>query len=197
MTSTYSITFSLILGVFYVLTIDLGTIEYYDGISNKFVYEELGSVRFEYSLKVLYEWEGRWKKPFLKGDITDKELIDFYMTMALDPIKEEQLTHDVMEQLSKYIGDSNTATVFYTYDNGQNGNQTINTKTYTSEELYALMINVNIPMEFENRNLNRLLTIMRIISTQNNPPKKMSREDIVRQNAELNRQRKLQYNTKG
>jgi hypothetical protein len=52
-------------------------------------------------------------------------------------------------------------------------------------------------MEFENRNLNRLMTILRIISLKNEPPKKMNRQDIMRQNAELNRQRREQLKTKG
>jgi hypothetical protein len=180
-----------------VLTIDLGTIEYYDGNSNQFVYDDVGVVRFEYSLKVLYDWEGKWKKPFLKGELTDEELVDFYMMMALDPIKEEALTDDVMEKLSTYIGDSGTATKFYSFDNGQNGNSSASGKTYTAEELYALMISANVPIEFENRNLNRLLVILRIISSHNSPPKKMSKEEIYRQNRELNAQRRAQLKTKG
>jgi hypothetical protein len=68
-----------------MIAIDLGTIEYYDDINNEFVYDKGGIVRFEYSLKVLYDWEGKWKKPFLKGGLTDEEQMDFYRTDGIGP----------------------------------------------------------------------------------------------------------------
>lgn len=181
-----------------MIVIDLGTIEYYDSTENQFVYDECGVVRFEYTLKVIYDWEARWKKPFLKGDLTHEELVDFYMRMALDPIKEKFITEDVMNELSNYISDSNTATTFSSSDNGQNGNNPFSKgKIYTAEELYALMFMSRVPLDFENRNLNRLLTILRITSSYNNPPKKMNKQEILRQNAEINARRKAQMNTKG
>lgn len=179
-----------------VITIDLGTIEYYDGNINQFVYDKGGIVRFEYSLKAIYEWENKWRKPFLKGKLTERELIDFYMTMALDPVKEEFMTNEVVDRLSNYISDSNTATVFPSNQEGQNGNKQTS-KFHTAEELYALMFMANIPIEFENRNLNRLLVILRIMNVYNAPPKKMAKSDIYRQNAQLNAARKKQLNTKG
>lgn len=181
-----------------MISIDLGTLEYYDDNSNQFVYDEGGVVRFEYSLKAVYDWECKWKKPFLKGEINEEEILDFYMTMALDPIDEKFMTGEVMDKLSSYISDPNTATTFTTTDNSQNANKTSNKgKIYTAEELYALMIMSNIPLEFENRNLNRLLTILRIISSYNSPPKKMSKNEIYKQNAELNRQRREKLKSKG
>jgi hypothetical protein len=181
-----------------MITINLGTIEYYDSDLNQFKYEEGGIVRFEYSLKVLYTWEAKWRKPFLHGERTNEELVDFYMTMALDPIHERFMTEDVMMTLSEYIGETHTATTFSSHQDGQNdGNNFSTGKTYTAEELYALMIMSNIPLEFENRNLNRLLVILRIISAYNSPPKKMSTEDIYKQNRMLNEQRKAQLKTKG
>lgn len=181
-----------------MLTIDLGTIEYYDGNTNQFVYDSGGIVRFEYSLKVIYDWESKWRKPFLKREFTDKEMVDFYMMMALDPIKEEFITVDVMKVLSEYIGDSNTATTFSSAQEGQNGNDiTSKGKVYTAEELYALMFSANIPIEFETRNLNRLLIILKITASHNSPPKNMSKQDILKQNSSINAQRKALLKTKG
>jgi hypothetical protein len=181
-----------------MISIDLGTIEYFDDTKNEFSYDAGGIVRFEYTLKVVYDWESRWRKPFLKGGLTDRELIDFYMMMALDPIKEHFLTMDVQKILAEYIADQNTATTFSAGPEGQNGNAGFTRgKAYTAEELYALMFQAQIPLEFENRNLNRLLTILRIIASYNSPPKKMSQQDILRQNAALNAQRKAQLKTRG
>lgn len=180
-----------------MIEINLGTLEYYDDANNKFVYEEGGVVRFEYSLKVLYDWESKWRKPFLKGDLTENELVDFYMMMAMDPIEEKFLTHDIRKKLTDYIKDTNTATTFSSVESGQNGYSSTKAKNYTSEELYALMFSAGVPMEFENRNLNRLLIVLRIIGNYNNPPKKMTKQDILRQNASLNAKRKAQMKTKG
>ena len=54
-----------------MITLNLGTIEYWDG--KQFHLEEGGIGRFEYSLKTLYDWEAKWKKPFLKGELTEEE----------------------------------------------------------------------------------------------------------------------------
>lgn len=181
-----------------MLTIDLGELEFYDGASNQFVYEKGGIVRFEYSLKAVYDWESRWKKPFLKGDLTDDELIDFYKTMALDPVDERFLTSDVLTTLAEYVQDGHTATTFSSSQNGQNGNNTTGRpKVYTAEEIYALMFNAHIPLDFENRNLNRLLTILRILHSYNSQPKKMSKQEIMKQNASLNAERKAKMNSRG
>lgn len=183
-----------------MIIIELGTVEYYDSGKNEFIYEVGGKSRFEYSLKMLYEWEGKWKKAFLKDNknLTAEEALDFYIMMALDPIDKKFMTIEVMNTLSEYVNDSQTATTFTDSSKGQNGNNSPSKgKTFTSEELYAMMITSNVPLDFENRNLNRLLTILRVISVQNNPPKKMSKNDIYRQNATLNAERKAKLNTKG
>jgi hypothetical protein len=190
--------FSLIGGVNSLITIELGSLEYYDSDNNQFIYDEGGTVRFEYSLKVIYDWEAKWLKPFLKGGLTDEEQLDFYMMMALDPIDERFIRGEVIDKLVKYIEESHTATTFSSADEGQNGNNSLNkAKAYTAEELYALMFQAQIPIDFETRNLNRLLVVLKIISLQNSPPKKMSKDDIYRKNRELNEQRRKMYNSKG
>lgn len=178
-----------------MITIDLGRVEYFNGSTSSFEYEERGIIRFEYSLKALYDWESKWKKPFLKGNITQEELVDFYKLMALDPMDEKYIDTELMQTLAEYIQDPHTATTFSSH--GSSGGKLSKPKIYTSEELYALMISANIPLDFENRNLNRLLVILRVISAHNEPPKKMSKQDVLKQNAELNRQRRAQMKTKG
>lgn len=180
-----------------MITLDLGTIEYYDDKNKEFIYDEGGIVRFEYSLKALYDWEGKWKKPFLKGGLTDEEQIDFYKKMALDPVEERFITTEVRNVLAQYINEAQTATTFASYDEGKTGRQTTNGKINTAEEFYVMMFSAGVDLEFENRNLNRLMAILKIVSMQNEPPKKMSKQDIMRQNAELNRQRREKLKSKG
>jgi hypothetical protein len=178
-----------------MLTIDLGNIEYFDSDKNEFVYETGGTVRFEYSLKAIYEWEGTYKKPFLKCELTYNEMITLYKCMALDKFDLKFITNDVSKMISDYISDINTATTFS--NNSTNATGSAKKTAHTSEEIYAMMFSSGIPLEFENRNLNRLLTILRVISVQNNPPKKMSKNEILKENSNLNKQRKAQMNTKG
>ena len=180
-----------------MIEIDLGTLEYYDEESNEFQYETGGTVQFEYSLKAMYEWEAKWGKAFLRGEYTTNELKDFFLRMALSPVDGKFLTHEVMEELSAYLADKNTATTFSEVPNSQNGNKSNIGKVYTSEEIYALMFMNQIPIELEHRNLNRLLVILRIISDYSQPKKKMTTTDVYEQNRRLNEERKKKYGTKG
>lgn len=180
-----------------MISIDLGTHEYYDSDKGEFIYDECGIVEFEYSLEAIYKWEAKWKKPFLKGERTDDELLDFYVTMALTPIDKKFITYDVMLELANYITESQTATTFSSHS-GQNGdNGTSKAKVYTAEEIYALMFMHGIDLEFEKRNLDRLLTVIRIMGSYNTEPKKMDKEDILKQNALINAERRKKMNTKG
>ncbi len=176
--------------------VDLGTIEEYDSSTNSFIYQDLGTVRFEYSLKAIYNWEGKWKKPFLTSELSDEESRDLYRLMALDPLDDEFLTYRVMKELSDYISNSNTATSFGGYGNEKTGSSK-GGKFLTTEEIYANMFAAGIPLEFENRNLNRLFVVLKIISLNNEAPKKMTKNEILRQNASLNEQRKAALKTKG
>ena len=122
-------------------------------------------------------------------------MIDFFKFMALDEFDDRFITKDISLIISEYIQNTNTATKFSEIAN--NGSVTTDSKTRTSEEIYALMFSAGVPLEFENRNLNRLLTILRVISVQSGPKKKMTKEEVLKQNAVLNKQRKAAMNTNG
>lgn len=182
-----------------MIEIKLNDIEYFDPEENEFRYIKGDIIRFEYSLKAIYEWEAKWKKPFLKESKTphtDEEILDFCHMMALDPVNKSLITSSVVKKLNNYMSDKNTATIFTTSGNNS-GSSTGSSKTYTSEEIYALMFEAGIPLEFENRNVNRLLIMLKIISLRNRPSKRMSRSEVLSQNARINAQRKAKYKTKG
>lgn len=179
-----------------MITLNLNAIEYYDDNINEFINLPSKTVNFEYSLFAVSKWESKWKIPFLtsrfKGN--DPKLIDFYLAMCDDPtLNSDYINKSVADTLSKYIADPQTATTF----TSQNDNIPTKTKIFTAEEIYAIMCMNHVPIEFEHRNLNTLLVILRIISVYNNPPKKMSRTEVLSQNRRLNEERKKKYNTRG
>ena len=103
------------------------------------------------------------------------------------------LTSENVKEVMDYISDSMTATTFGKEDKSPNNSERI-----TSELIYYWMIASNIPFEpCQNWHLNRLITLIRVCSIKNTPPKKRSKRDIMSRNAALNAARRKQLNTKG
>lgn len=179
-----------------MITIQFKETELYDSETNTFEVLPAKVVSFEYSLKAIYEWEARWRIPFLSTEMraNDVRLLDFYSCMAVgEKLILNYITPPIMKILNDYIKDEPTATNF-----SQNGNTNNRSgKVYTAEEIYALMSMQRVPIEFEDRNINRLLIILRIISVYSTPPKKMTQRETMEQNMSLNERRKQKYNTRG
>ena len=85
-----------------------------------------------------------------------------------------------------------TATTFNDSNKKSGGTEII-----TSELIYYWMISLNIPFECQKWHLNKLFTLIKVCSIKNQPPKKMSKKDIMSRNAALNAARRKQMNTKG
>ena len=59
------------------------------------------------------------------------------------------------------------------------------------------MVALNIPFECEKWHLNKLITLVEVCAIKNEPPKKMSKNEIRARNRELNAARRKKYNTRG
>lgn len=174
--------------------------EQWDEINEEFIYQTIEKeqvLHLEHSLIALSKWESKWHKPFLTDkELTFDETIDYIKCMTLDknidPKVYERLTKTNIMEIREYMNNPMTATTFPNRNERKNnGEQT------TSELIYYWMIANNIPVEFEKWHIKRLLTLIRVCSVKNAPPKKMSRNQILRQNAELNAARRKQLHTKG
>jgi hypothetical protein len=86
-----------------------------------------------------------------------------------------------------------TATTFTEDKTKKGGSRDI----ITAEIIYHWMIALQIPNEYRKWHLNSLLTLIRVCNEKNQPPKKMSQQDIMRRNAQLNAARRKKHNSKG
>lgn len=179
-----------------MLKIIVPGIEYYDEKENMFIYYDDKVLQLEHSLVSISKWEATWHKPFLSDkDKSVEEIIDYVRCMTITqnvtPDVYSRLTAQNFKDINSYIENSMTATTF-SNDRNSGGREII-----TSEIIYYWMISFNIPFECQKWHLNRLLTLIKVCNIKNNPPKKMSKSELMNRNKALNAARKKQLNTKG
>lgn len=180
-----------------MLQITVPATEYFDESKMEFVYKKEQTLKLEHSLVSLSKWESKWHKSFFsKREKTLEETIDYIKCMTLtqnvDPGVYDRLTKENFDQIHDYIEDPMSAIVFYDNGRGSTSNETI-----TTEHIYYWMAANQIPPEYQKWHINRLISLLRLCSAKNSPPKKMSQNEIRRRNRALNEQRKKQLNTTG
>ena len=154
-------------------------------------------LQLEHSLVSVSRWESKWHFAFLsKREKTQEQIIDYIRCMTLnrdvDPDIYYNLTSENFAAIDAYIENPMTATHFA--DEKIRGRSL---DTVTSELIYYWMISLGIPFECQKWHLNRLFALIKVCSIKNTPPKKMSKTEIARRQAELNAARRKKYNTKG
>ena len=179
-----------------MLEITIPGLEYYNEETNEFTYYDDVTIQLEHSLVSISKWESKWCKSFLNGKDKSVEEIMHYvgcMTLNRDVPSDiySRLTTENIETINDYIGQPMTATTFPAERN------TPSREIITSELIYYWMIALNIPFECQYWHLNRLLTLIKVCNVKNNPPKKMSKQEILKRNRELNEARRQQFNTRG
>lgn len=185
-----------------MLKITIPAKEYYDAKANEFISIKETTLRLEHSLISISKWESKWKKPFMapksssKYNKTPDEVLDYISCMSLDQeipvVILRTLSSRALKEIEEYIGDQKTATWF-----SEDGKKAPSREIITSELIYYWMIACNVPIECEKWHLSRLLTLIKICSIKNSPPKKMSGKDWAKQRKALNASRRQQLGTKG
>jgi hypothetical protein len=181
-----------------MLQIMIPAVEQWDEKKNEFVYSKSQVISLEHSLVSISKWESKWCKPFLSKNIkTTEETIDYIKCMTLtqnvDPDVYNRLSKENIAQINKYIEAPMTATWF----SEENKRSSPNCEQITAELIYYWMIALNIPFECQKWHLNRLLTLIRVCNVKNQPPKKMSKRQLLNRNAALNALRRKQASSKG
>lgn len=179
------------------LRIVIPAAEQFNYDTNEFLETKEQVLQLEHSLVSISKWEAIYHKPFLsQKPKTTAETIDYIRCMTLtqnvDPNVYTAITQDIIDRVTTYINASMTATTF-SNEEDRGGRF----KVITSELIYYWMIKNNIPFECQKWHLDRLLTLIHVCNVENGPKKKMSSQEILRQNHALNEARKAKFKTRG
>ena len=180
-----------------MLPLTIPAIELWDEANEMFLYSEEQILTLEHSLVSLSKWEMKYHKPFLtKEEKTIEETIYYVKCMTLNENVDEMvynlLTNEHLKKINEYIEDPMSAT-YYFDDKKQTGSRDV----MTAEYIYYCMFANNIPLDFENRHLNKLIAIIKMCGLKNSPPKKMSKSDIANRHRQINAANRAKYHTKG
>lgn len=181
-----------------MLTIRIPEGRFFNNNTQEFITTKAVELQLEHSLISLSKWEAKWNKPFLDNkEKKPEEMLDYIRCMTLnknvDPKIYELLSKDALLSIKEYIEAPMTAT-WFTEDKKR---RRPNREVITAEIIYYWMIAQNIPPEYQKWHLNRLLTLIRVCSIKNTPPKKMREKDVMKQNRQLNAARCKARHTRG
>lgn len=171
--------------------------ELYDTEKNEFIDIPETVLSLEHSLVSITKWESKWHKPYLsKDEKTQEEVVDYIRCMSIgkdvDPKIFNYLSSSDINKILDYIKNPMTATTF------SNKDKKFSREIITNELIYYWMTELNIPFDpCQKWHLNRLFTLIEVCAIKKQPPKKMSKRDIMRRNSALNAQRRAKHGTRG
>lgn len=171
-----------------MLTITVPGGDFFDSASQRFVAYDSWDLELEHSLVSLSKWEIEFEKPFLSDeDKTDEETVGYIRAMTLTPNVPadvySRLSDENLHAINAYIDRKMTATWFAPSKN--TGKEVI-----TSEVIYYWMISAGVPLEWENRHLTRLITLIKVIGEKNAPAKKTPAGELATRTREINERRR-------
>lgn len=187
-----------------MLRINIPAIRAWDPEKEEFINTKETVLVLEHSLLSVSKWESKWHKYFLDGankkrkidPKTPEMIIDYIRCMTINQVDPEVyavLPDNIISQITDYIADPSTATVIV-----ERGPKKIQKdRNISSEEIYAWMVEYGIPFECEKWHLNRLMTLIRVLSVRNGGEKKMSKNDIHSQYRRINEMNRARFHSKG
>jgi len=180
-----------------MLTITILGDEHYNEVTNEFSYHDNFVLELEHSLVSVSKWESKFIKPFLTDDPkTPEEMVYYIECMILTENYPEgildRLSQKNVSEINEYIASPQSGTVFK-----ETKQYRKNPELISSELVYYWMVAYKIPFICETWHLNRLFALVRICSIKNDTGNKKSPREQAQSNAQLNEERKRQFNTSG
>ena len=155
------------------------------------------TLQLEHSLLSISKWEAIYHKPFLSTEMSKEMIISYAKCMTINPVPDavyDYITAEHINLITDYIKDPMTATWFSDKNPAHKGGK-MNGEIITAEIVYYWMIQMQIPVEFQKWHLNRLLTLIRVISVKNDP--KSGKKMTAQERSALNKARKAKYGLRG
>lgn len=180
-----------------MLTITILGDEHYNEVTNEFSHHGNVVLEFEHSLVSVSKWESKFIKPFLTDDPKTAEEMLYYiecMILTKDYPSNilDALTQTNVREINEYIASPQSGTVFK-----ETKQYRKNPEQISAELIYYWLVAYKIPFECETWHLNRLFALIRICSIKNDTGNKKSPREQAQSNAQLNEERKRQFNTNG
>lgn len=175
--------------------------EYWDDKKEEFVNIDAlvrdYDLELEHSLISVHKWEQKWHIPFIsKEPHTEEQTLHYIKCMTINKsipdAVYDHLTSENIKDISDYINDPMTATTVAEIPGQKKSRQVV-----TAEVVYSWMVALQIPWEAQKWHFNSLMKLIEVCNIQNTPPKKMSKNEIMKRNRDLNAARRSKYNTKG
>lgn len=178
-----------------MLTLKIRGREMWDESKEEFVYTGGGTLLLEHSLVSISKWEAKHGRSFLSGGPKPgEETMDYFRCMSVGDNDEalfDNLTHENISEILKYIESPMTATYLREDRSGGSSSEKI-----TSELVYYWMISLGIPFECQYWHLNRLMTLIRVCAAKQRGGKH-SKKEMLRSNAALNAARRAKSGSRG
>lgn len=177
---------------------------FYDDVKNEFIEIKETKLKLEHSLISISKWEAKWHKSFLgsqtrPAEKTREEILDYISCMSISQMVDPYICNFIppkeLSRLIEYIENPMTATTFR--ENPYIGASKSSHEIITAETIYYWMIALNIPIEFQKWHLERLLTLIKVVSIKNAGPQKMNKRQYAEWMAKENQRRRAMYKTKG
>lgn len=180
-----------------MLTINVPAGRLFNEETFEFIEVKATTLTLEHSLISISKWEEKWHVPYMHTENKSVEQeLDYIRCMTInsnvDPNVYSFLTVADKKKINEYINDPMTATKINNKQKSQNGKKTV----FTNEVIYYMMIENEIPVQFEKWHINRLMTLIEVCNSYRNP-KKMSKKDTINEYERINNMRRKKYGSKG
>lgn len=178
-----------------MLQVVVPEMEWFNDGTNEITHSKETTLMLEHSLISVSRWESKHKVPFLSSfekGLTREEFIDYVRCMTINKSVNQfvyySLTPKIVDQIREYIQDPMTATTIHDYRK-KTQRRAPAPKVITSEQIYSWMAAAGVSFDCEKWHLNRLLMLLQVCAIENGSSDKMSKKEVMKQNAALNAMR--------